>query len=332
MQPTPGDIHVNRYLSGVSVAHFSSVEDFITPKAGHTIPVENQTDMILRFKKGAFFRDEMKERAPGAESEGGGYELDSPLTYRCPVYAYHHDIPDQVRANNNTPVNNDRAATQLVTRKGLIRRERVFSANLLASTAGWDVKRAGVASGSYVLDTNVVKWNDYTNSNPITDVKYYATKVQLASGGFRPKRAITTRPVWDVLAEHPDFIGLISGGASTAAPSIVSRKLVAEKFELDDLLVMESVYDASVEGAAWSPSFIGGNTFLLYYSPPSPGIEIPSAFYGFAWKGMMGMSDMGTRIRKYRMEHLQSDRVEIDASFDWKLTGADMAALMYDLL
>jgi hypothetical protein len=330
-QPTPGDLHVNRPLTNISIAHFQSEENFVSNRAGHIIPVERQTDTILRFKKGAMYRDEMAIRAPGAESVGGGYEMDSALTYYCPLRAFHHDIPDQVRANTDSPLSNDRAATHLVTRKALIRSERLFATNFLASGAGWDVKRAGVASGSYTLDTNVINWDDYTNSNPINDVRFYATKVALANGGFRPKHGVISRSMWDVLAIHPDFVSLISGGATSGNPSIVTRQLVAAAFELESLLVMDSVYDSAAENATWAPAWIAGDAFLLYYKPPTPAIEMPSAFYGFGWTGMLGMSAMGGRVKKFRMEANASDRIEIEQAIDWKLTGADMAALLYDL-
>jgi hypothetical protein len=331
-QPTPGDLHVNRPLTNVSIAHWQSESNFVSNNAGHIIPVEKQTDSVTRFKKGAAYRDDMAIRAPGAESAGGGWEMDSPLTYYCPLRAFHIDIPDQSRANTDVPINADKATTRLVTRKGLIRSDRLFSTNFLASGAGWDVKRAGVASGSYTLDTNVIKWNDYTNSNPINDVAYYATKVALASGGFRPKHGVMSRTVWDALRLHPDFVSLISGGATNGNPSLVTRMLVAAAFELDSLLVMDSVYDTAAENATWSPAWIAGNTFLLYYTPPAPAIEEPSAFYGFGWTGMLGMQANGSRIKKFRMEPNASDRVEIEQAIDWKLTGADMAALLYDLL
>lgn len=331
--PTPGDVHVNRHLTNVSIAHFQAETDFVTSLIGARIPCEKQTDSIVRYKKGAFYRDEMGPLAAGAEGAGGGYDLDTPLTYFCPVKSFFHDIPDQMRANTDAPLNSDRAATRLVTRKRLINSDRLFATRFLASGAGWDIKKPGVASGAYVAGTNVIAWNDYTNSNPILDVSRYATAVQLASGGFRPKLGVTTRPVWDVLKDHPDFIGLISGGATTDKPSIVERKLVAMKFELDDLIVIESVYDQAAENGTFSPAFIGGNAFLLAHAAKQPAIEEPSAFYNFSWKGFTG-NDEGHFIKKFRMEHLGggSDRIQIITASDWKLTGADMAALLYDLI
>lgn len=331
MIPTPGDVHVNQNLTNISIAYMQSTADFVAMRAGHVVPVDKQTDLIPRFKKGAFHTDEMAVRGLGAESAGGGFEIDSGLTYTCLVRAFHADIPDQTRANADGVYNLDRATTELCARKALIRNERMFATEFLASTSAWDVVRPGVASGAYTLNTNVIKWSDYTNSNPIADVSYYARKIQLASGGFRPRHGVMGRSVWDTLKLHPDFIGLISGGATTANPSIVELALVARQFELDSLLVMDGVYNTAAENATVSNAFIGGDTFLLYYSPPSPSILTPSALYGFGWMGMAGMN-MGQRIKKFRMEANAADRVEVEGAWAWKITGADMAALMYDLI
>lgn len=330
--PTPGDLHVNQNLTNVSIAHFQSAENFAANRAGHIIPVSKQTDLVPRFKKGALYTDSMKVRASGAESAGGGWEMDSSLTYRAERYSFHHDIPDDVRANADDFVSLDKTATRFVTGKALIRNERLFATNLMASGVGWDIKMAGVANGAYVADTNVVHFDDNTNSNPIYEVRRVLTRAQKANGGFRFKHGVMSRSVWDAIALHPDFVALISGGATPGQPSLVSRQLVAQAFELDELLVMESIYNTAVDNATPSNAWIGGDAFLLYYKPPMPAKEEPSAFYGFAWNGMAGMSNVGTRIKKFRIDAAEVDRVEVDLAIDWKLCGADMGVLLYDLL
>jgi hypothetical protein len=331
--PTPGDVHVNQNLSNVSIAHFQSAENFAANRGGHIIPVSKQTDLVPRFKKGALYTDSMKVRASGAESAGSGFEFDSALTYRAERYSFHHDIPDDVRANSDDFANLDKVATRFVTGKALIRNERIFAANLMTNaTAAWDIKMAGVVNGSYSADTNVVNFDDHTNSNPIYEVRRVLTRCQKANGGFRPKHGIMSRSVWDALGTHPDFVGLISGGATPGQPSLVTRALVAAAFELDELLVMESIYNTAADNATPSNAWIGGDSFLLYYKPTMPAKEEPSAFYGFAWTGMAGMSNVGTRIKKFRIDQAEVDRVEVDLAIDWKLCGADMGVLLYDLL
>lgn len=333
-QPTPGDLHVNRPLGNISIMYQQSQTAFVAARAGHSVEVKKQTDLITRFKKGAFYTDEMKIRAPGAESAGGGFEMDTALTYYCPVRAYHSDVTDQSRANADDQLKGDRPHTILVTQKSLINRELLFANNLMTNaTATWDVKKAGVASGSYTLGSNVIKWSDTTNSNPIDDVSYYCTQVHKNSGGFRPKHAVCSRSVWDQLKVHPDVLSRISGGGTVINPAIVTQQLVASLFELEELLVMDAVYNTATEGATTSMSFVGADALLVYYKPEVPSLEMPSAFYQFHWTDMVGMAkETGSRIKKFRMEPNAADRIEIESAIDIKITGTDMAFLLYGLI
>jgi hypothetical protein len=50
----------------------------------------------------------------------------------------------------------------------------------------------------------------------------------------------------------------------------------------------------------------------------------PSAGYTFAWNGYMGAAGAGQRVSRFRMDHLRSDRIELEMSFDQKLVSADL--------
>jgi hypothetical protein len=51
---------------------------------------------------------------------------------------------------------------------------------------------------------------------------------------------------------------------------------------------------------------------------------IPSAGYTFSWNGWMGASQLGHRIKRFRMEHLEADRVEVQMAFDHKIVAPDV--------
>jgi hypothetical protein len=51
---------------------------------------------------------------------------------------------------------------------------------------------------------------------------------------------------------------------------------------------------------------------------------VPSAGYTFTWSGLLGSNVLGTRISRFRMEHLKSDRIEIEQAFDHKKVAADL--------
>ena len=76
----------------------------------------------------------------------------------------------------------------------------------------------------------------------------------------------------------------------------------------------------------------GDEQALLTYSERSPGIMKPSAGYTFSWTGMRGAGANGGRIKRFRMEHLESDRVEIEMAFDQKQVASDLGAFFNDVL
>jgi hypothetical protein len=131
MNPVPGDVHVNTPLTNISIAFLQSAENFVATRVFPNIPVTKQGDRYYTFDRGEFNRDEAEERAPGTESAGGSYTLDNTPTYFANVYAFHKDIPDQVRANADAVLDPDREATEYVTHKALIKREKDLGGQLL---------------------------------------------------------------------------------------------------------------------------------------------------------------------------------------------------------
>ena len=319
MQPTPGDVHVNVPLSNISIAMLQNAANFVATRVFPNIPVTKQSDRYYTYERGDFNRDEMRERAPGTESSGGGYKLDSTPTYYAPVYAFHKDIPDQVRSNADAMLNPDREATSFVTHKALIKREKIWVDRYFKGGI-WTGDVDGVASSP--TGGNVLQWND-ANSNPIENVRAAKTAI-LQSTGFEPNKLVIGRQVYDALVDHPDIIDRLKYGQTSGAPAMASREALTRLFEVDEVVVMNAIENTAVEGRTASHSFIGGKRALLAYANPSPGLMTPSAGYVFSWTGYMGAGAEGSRIKQFRMEPLASDRVEIEMAFDCKLVAADL--------
>jgi len=189
----------------------------------------------------------------------------------------------------------------------------------------WSYDYDGVASSPGANE--VIQWDDYTNSDPIGDVQDGRRSVMLSTGKV-PNVLVLGRPVYDALINHPDMIDRVKYGQTPGSPAMVNQDALAAIFEVDRVLVMDAIVNDADQGQTNSHSFIGGNTALLAYSAPSPGIMTPSAGYVFRWNGFMGGAggDMGTAIKTFRMEELESERVEAQAAFDMKLVSADLGA------
>lgn len=331
ISPSPGDVHVSRPLTNIMIGYMQPDSAFVADKIFPTIPVQKQADAYFTYDRDDWNRDEMEIRAPGAESAGSGYDIGQ-NAYYAPVRALHKDIPDQIRGNVDSPIDLDRDATLFLTHKARLNRERAWAARYFKSGV-WAFNVDGVSSGATAAgsfdptdgaNNNVLQWNDGA-SNPIEDMRKGMTIMQQRTG-FRPNKLNLGRPVFDVLVDHPDFIARMDRGQTTGA-AMANRAAIAAILELEEVVVMDAIYNTAQQKASAQNEnnlFIGGKHAGLFYAPAAPSILAPSAGYTFNWTGYFAATQQGARMKKFRMEALASDRVEIEVAYDQKVIGTDL--------
>jgi hypothetical protein len=314
-QPTQSDVHVNAPLSNISIAYIQSQGEFIADKVFPTVYVDKQTDLFWKYTKHDWFRDEAKLRGPSTESAGGGYNV-STDSYACNVYAFHKDIPDQVRANADM-MDVDRDASLFVTHRLLLRREKIWAENYFA-TSKWGKDYTGVAAGE-VAGTSFRQWSDYSSSDPVSDIKTGKLYIK-GTTGYRPNTLVLGEEVFESLKNHPDIIDRYKYTQS----NVITVDMLARLFEVDRILIAGAVYSADEE-LKTTPTYtwVMGKGALLVYAAPNPSLLTPSGGYTFAWKGLTGLG-FATAISKFRMQNLKSDRVEGESAYDCKLVANDM--------
>ena len=202
----------------------------------------------------------------------------------------------------------------------MIRKEAEFVSSYFTSGL-WTGDQTGVDSASPAAN-QFGRW-DRADSTPIEDIRLGKRTVQQRTG-FRPNKLVLGREVFDALLDHPDIVGRLDRGQTSGA-AIVMKQNLAALFELDEVLVMDSIQNTAVQGAAATLAFIGGKSALLVYAAPAPGLYRPSAGYTFSWTGLMGAGALGMRIKRIRDEKRESDMIEIQMAFDQKLVSADLA-------
>ncbi len=310
--PTAGDVHVSVPLTNFSQKFMQDANAFIGLRGMPNLPVTKQADLYYVFDRADFYRDEAEERADGTESAGGGFNL-STEPYYAKVYAFHKDVTDRQRANQDSVIRLDNSATQYVTHKLMIRRERLFQQTYVAGNV-WNNGTANPVAGQDV---------DWSNpaSNPIKDIRDAIRGVHELTG-YRPNKMIIGRAGYDVLLDNDEILSRITGGATTAQPAQVMRELLAALFELDQILVMDSVVNTGVRGDDENNQFIAGDNAVLYYAPNSVGIDEPTAGVQFSWTGLMGNTGNGMRMKRFRMESREADRIEGQMSFDYRVTSS----------
>lgn len=325
--PTAGDVHVNTPLTNFAQKYLQDNNMFVGMNAMPNLPVQKQSDLYYEFSRADFFRDQAEERADGTESAGGGFKL-ATNPYFARVYAFHKDVTDRQRTNQDAPIQLDNSATQFVSLKLMIRRERVFQTTYLVPNVwfnGGTAASAGQAA-NWSLDT----------SDPIVDVRTAIRSVH-ARTGLRPNKMLISRTGWDTLLDNDAVLSRITGGATSAMPAMVMRDLVAQLFEIEAIYVMDSVYNSGLEtsgadiNANENTQFVAPDHCLIYYAPDGVGLEEPTAGLQFSWTGLMGATGNGMRIKRFRMESTEADRVEGQMAFDYKVVAPELGYLFIDV-
>lgn len=314
-QPTKSQIHIDGPLTNISVAYKQDQTAFIADRVAPVVEVAKQSDKYFVFDRNAFMRDDAKRRGAGEESVGSGYGL-SDDSYYCEVFAIHKDISDYDRANTDNPLNQDRSAVEFNTHQLLIRREREW-ASACFTTGVW---------GEDVTGASTLQWSDYAASDPIRMADQVKRNVVRKTGRMVNK-AVLGMDVFLALKEHPAIVDRIKYTSDAS----VTEATIARLLGLDEILVPYALVDTASEGAsATSIDFIvGAKSALFLHVPRSPGLEIPSAAYTFAWQGAPGQRrPMGLASRRIRMDHLLSDRLESDLAFDIKVVGSDLGVFL----
>lgn len=324
-QPTQNDVHVSRPLTNISVAYLQEASSYSASDIFPTVAVNKKADSYYIYTRADFLRDEAEERAPGTESAGGGYGL-STASYNCTKYAYHKDVDDDTRANSDSPLRPDQDATEFVTEKMLIRREKNW-VDTYWGTSIWgtdiDIENASVdwkVSGTF-------------GGSPLGDIQVGVRTIQGATGK-KPNLLVLTPTIWDVLRLHPEILDRLRYTSRESA----SLAMFAGLVELPRVIVLESVFNSAVEGATESTGFtVESNSFVdacaLFHVAPRPGLMTPSAGYTFTWNGLLGSNaKTGTRIKKFRMEEIESDRIEGEMAWDQKIVSSDLGYFMHDCI
>jgi len=314
--PSLASQHIDAPLSNISVAYIQGQDRFIASKVFPNIPVQKQSDRYFKYNKGDWFRDEAQVRAPSTESAGGDYTIDNTPSYFCTKYAFHKDVSDDEVANADTPLSPERDATQFLTEKLLLRKEVLWQKNYFGSGI-WGTDFTGVSTTT--SGNNLCQWSDFTNGAPITDVRK-AKQVIAGGTGFEANTFVLGRKVFDKLCDHP----LILDRIKYTQRGVTNEEILASLFGVDQVLVANGVVNSAAKGATDSLDFLFGNSAMLCYVEKNPGLQKPSAGYMFSWAGLLGSSAFGSRIKNFRIEALEAQRIEGEMAFDMKVVATDL--------
>ena len=328
--PTQSDLHVNVPLTDVSIAYMQSASSYIADKVFPRLPVQKQSDLYWRYSKSDWRRTDVQRRAPSTETPGVGWRS-SVDSYFAHVYGVHKDIDDQVRANADSNFSLERDSTEFITNQMLLKRDMDWAAKYF-TTGVWGTEKTGVASGATA--NQFTQWNDVA-SDPIMDMSKWVLDFRKLTG-FKPNTMVVGAEVMASLKNHPDIIDRIK----YTQRGIVSEDLIATLFDVDKIYVSYATYtavpernDAVAQDAIASYDWIANSKkALLAFTTDSPSLLTPTAGYTFVWNGYLAGNGSGVRIKRFRMEHIASDRIEAEMTYDQKVICPDMGLFMNNVV
>jgi hypothetical protein len=320
--PTLSQVHVSQPLTNISVAYVQDTAKSVAMRVFPTIPTDKQADEYFVYSKEDMLRIDAGPRAPGAQAPEGGVGLTT-STFHCTRDAIARKIPDPIRANADAALDMDRDATVYVTQQLLMKQDQRWAQRYF-KTGVWTTDLDGVASG---VSTNEFLRFDASGAKPIVTITEQLDAVEKLTG-LRPNKAVLGMDVYTVLRNHTDMLGRIQ----YVERAIIREQEIAAILGLDEVIVARMIYNSAPENAAgtYAP-ILDPKDALLVYSESSPGLLKPSAGYTFSWRDFGGNSDMGMRIKKFRIdERYESDWVEGEMWYDPKLVAADLGVFMED--
>lgn len=320
-QPTRSDIHVNAPLTNLSVAFSQDMSQFVAGRVFPSVPVANQGNKYFKYSRRDWLRAHARKRGLSQESAGSGFDVTTD-EYFADVWAVHKDVDDQLRANQDQPINLDRDATQWVTEQLMLRRDIVWASSYFA-TGVWATDMTGVGAGP--TGDQFLKWTDAA-ATPITDFKDGIRRIQRTTAK-KPNRLVLAPAVWDAISENSGVIDRVKHTQT----GVLTLDLFGQLIGLapGQVMVADGVVDTALENVDEAQDeglvdFILTDGALLVYAAQSPSLMQPSGGYTFNWTGLIGGGSNGQRISSFRLERQKSDRVEGEMAFDTKIVAPEV--------
>lgn len=319
----------NNYLTNMSMAYFAEESDFVAPSIFPICPVGLSSSYYYTFSKADLARDNVR-RKPAFGKVTPALMGQTDNTYKCEVdqVIVGIDQIDQLnyqRSQAPGVADPRRAKVRFATEQLKLHLDIIFASKFFKETA-WNNVWTGAAAADEA-NKKFLKFSD-ANFDPVNffDARMKEIKQQ---GRRRPNRLALGANAYIGLKNHPDIIERVKYTGTTANPAIVTPAALAAIFQLEQVKVMESTYNAAGIGKEDMQFVCDPSAALLCYATPNPSIDEPSAGYIFTWD-MLGNGNY-VALDQYEGEKgTHSEFIEGLMSTDMKKTADDLAIFFKD--
>lgn len=248
------DVVIDPALSNVSIKYTNAgfIADMILP----VVKVSKQTGKYYIYDK-SNLRIDNTNRAAGS----GANEVDFGLTtasFSCDDHALKGFVADEIQDQAEAALNPLIDETETITEKLMLDREN-NAATLLTTSSNFT--NTSALSGTS-------QWSDYSNSDPIGDVRLARAAVHAAT--FKKANTmILGKQVFDYLSEHPQVIERVK----YSALGVVTEELLARIFQVEKVIVGEAGKNTANEGQTDALSYVWGKNVIVAYIAPKVGLK-----------------------------------------------------------
>lgn len=319
----------NIYLTNVSIAQFQQPDDFVAYKLFPIVPVAQPISKFYKFSKADLARVNMQRKpafgtvppAVWSQEEGG---------YSCEVYQGLYGV-DELDSRPYAVAHAPGVADPMVAKAKIAAEQTKLFMDLnfaqkFFKAGAW----ANEYAGQGTTPSGQQFWQfDNDNSDPIAFVDNLKTEMK-REGRRMPNKLALGALTYTGLKNNPTILERIKYSGSSANPATVNRNVLAQLFGVDEVLVMESTYNAAAQGKEADMQYIcDPRGMLLCYTTSAPAIDEPSAGYIFAWD-MLGTGQHMAVTNFKGAPGTHSEFVESLCSFDMQQVSTDLAVYCKD--
>lgn len=299
---TQRDVVVDPVLSNVSIK-FSN-ESFIADMVMPVVRVNKQTGKYYTYDK-ANLRRNKTLRAAGSPSNEVEFGL-STASYSCDDHALKGFVADEIQDQAEAALNPLVDETENITEMLMIDREKALSA-IMADTAQ-------LTKNTTLAGTD--QWSDYTNSDPIGDVRTARTSVH-ENTFKKPNTLVLGKQTYDILVDHPQIIERVK----YSALGVITPELLARVFQVERVLIGEAGENTAKEGQTDTLGYIWGKHAWVLYISPRVSLKTLTFGWTFTYKTR--------QVKRWRDEDREGTYVRVGQdNYDHKIVAATAAYLI----
>ena len=306
MQKT-ASLYTSRQLDNISLAY--SNENYVAERFFPIVTVKKDTGKITTYAMDNL-RIVEALRSIGSKTNEVGHSVSIGDHYVLKEYALMELVPDEHMEQAEAPIHPKIDATENITERLLVIKESAMATAVSAT--------ATMTSNTTLSGTD--QWSDYTNSDPIGDIKTGKEAVRTASGK-KANTLLLSHNAYIELLDHPDIIDRLK--YVKVADKDAAKAALARIFDLDEVIVGDAQHNSSAEGGTITLADIWDKVAIIAYIEKRPTLK--SRTLGFTYQ-----MKAPRYVDGWRDEDRRGDYIRVTDKFDQQLIDVNCGYLIKD--